>query len=327
MSTSAGDRPGLAGELEATLVGEPRLTRRQVAERSGVPLELAEQLWQQLGFPHVDDDVVAFTEADVRALRRTAALIDRGVLTPDSQAALVRTWARSFARLAEWQVRLLADVALDSTDPAGRLRGLTEEVLPDVAALQDFVWRRHLASSATRLIEGLTPEGDAVPQTVCFVDIVGFTSRSKRLSDHELVTWVETFEEHLAAAVTDHGGRLIKTIGDEVLFVTDAPGDAVGVALSAAARGADRDDPFPSVRAGAASGEVVSRLGDVLGPTVNLASRLTSLARPDTVVVDRATRDALADVDGLRFRRMRRTSVKGYARLEPWVARQSPGSG
>ena len=63
-----------------------------------------------------------------------------------------------------------------------------------------------------------------------------------------------------------------------------------------AARGADADDAFPQVRAGVAYGDVVSRLGDVFGPTVNIASRLTSLARPGTVVLDDGAHDALAGV-------------------------------
>jgi adenylate cyclase len=102
------------------------------------------------------------------------------------------------------------------------------------------------------------------------------------------------------------------------------------------ARGSDRDDRFPEVRAGLAYGDVVSRLGDVLGPTVNIASRLTSIARPGSVIIDRGARDALigdtGDSDeedrehgGFRFRRMRRTSVKGYSRLQSWVLRRTEG--
>ncbi len=119
------------------------------------------------------------------------------------------------------------------------------------------------------------------------------------------------------------GGRIIKTIGDEVLFATEDPATAVEVALTATERGADPADPFPAVRAGVAYGEVVSRLGDVLGPTVNIASRLTSLARPGTVLVDRGAHDALAPHDDdWTLRRVPKASVKGYSRLEAWAARR-----
>jgi len=93
---------GQVEDIDRALLGtEPRYTRREVAERAGLPIEVAEELWQQLGFPRTGDAEVAFTEADVDALRRTAELISLGILTDDSQAALVRTWGRSFARPAE----------------------------------------------------------------------------------------------------------------------------------------------------------------------------------------------------------------------------------
>ena len=97
---------------ERLLDGRPRLTRQEVADAAGVPMMLAEELWRLLGFARVTDDDVAFTDADVEALRLTHDLLRLGVLDADSQAALVRTWGRSFARLAEWQVSLLAGIAV-----------------------------------------------------------------------------------------------------------------------------------------------------------------------------------------------------------------------
>ena len=313
--------------VEETLLGAERtLTRTQVADRAGVPLELAEQLWQQLGFPHAADDDVAFSQVDVVALGLTHDLLGFGVLTPDSQAALVRTWGRSFARLAEWQVGLIARLAVEDADPATRLTELTDTVLPDVERLQAYVWRRHLAGAAARLLEGGT--GTTAPSAVGFVDIVGYTAQSRDLTDRELVDWVELFESHLTSSVVETGGRVIKTIGDEVLFATDDAAAAVEIALTATERGADPEDPFPPVRAGVAYGEVVGRLGDVLGPTVNLASRLTSVARPGTVLVERGAHDALLapgdDDAAVVLRRLPRTSVRGYSRLEAWAARRAP---
>ena len=166
------------------------------------------------------------------------------------------------------------------------------------------------------------------------MDIVGFTSRSKELDETELVEWLEYFEAECSGLVIDHGGRVIKNIGDEVLFVAEDVAQAADAALLMTARGSDPDDRFPEVRAGVAYGDVVSRLGDVFGPTVNVASRLTSIARPGSVLVDRGAHDALTgDTEdqgheerehaGFSFRRMRRTSVKGYSRLQSWVLRRS----
>ncbi len=101
-------------DLEPLLLGgDPHLTRREVAERADVPLEIAEELWRLLGFPRTSDDDAAFTDADVEALAQARELMELGVLGPESQAALVRTWGRSYARLAEWQATLLAEVAPD----------------------------------------------------------------------------------------------------------------------------------------------------------------------------------------------------------------------
>ena len=317
--------------VEAELLGDaPTLTRVQVTDRAGVPMEVATELWRLLGFPQTADDDVAFTEADVEALRHTRDLMKLGVLSPDRQAALVRTWGRSFARLAEWQTALLADVALESGDPAAQLHDLAEQVLPKVESLQSYVWRRHLASAGSRLLAVETAGSPATRLAVVFVDIVGFTSRSKEMSETELVQWIEYFEAECSGMVVDHGGRVIKNIGDEVLFVADDIRAAAETALVMTERGEDADDDFPSVRGGLAYGDVVARLGDVFGATVNIASRLTSVARPCTVLADDGAREALAtpeDRDGpFELRRLRRTSVKGYSRLQPWALRRSGDS-
>jgi adenylate cyclase len=336
--------PGALETIEEYLLGEsPTLTRVEVAEQAGVPLEMATQLWRLLGFANQTDDAVAFTHSDVEALVLTHELMKLGILGQDSQSALVRTWGRSFARLAEWETTLLADVAVSGPDPEARLAELAAEVLPRVESLQTYIWRRHLASASSRMF-AVQSAGSAVTNlAVGFVDIVGYTSRSKSLDETELVAWLEHFEDVATGIVVDHGGRIIKTIGDEVLFVADDPAAAAEIALLLTERGGDDDDPFPAVRAGLAYGEVVSRLGDVFGPVVNVASRLTSVARPGAVLVDGGAYEVLSgcsqadegDTDAderegegedptsaYRFRRMRRTPVKGYSRLQSWVLRR-----
>ncbi len=339
-----------ADRVEELLLGHaPHLTRIEVSDRAGVPLELARELWRLLGFAETADEDVAFTEADVEALRLSAELTGLGVLGQDSQAALVRTWGRSFARLAEWQTTLLARVAAEhaagevgddgADDPAATVEAmaaLVGEVLPRVEQLQTYAWKRHLAGASSRLLAlsdqaaGAGAPGETVlPQAVCFVDIVGFTSRSKSLREAELVAWIEEFEHVSSSVVVERGGRVIKNIGDEVLLVADDVATAAEVALEMLRRGDDPDDGFPAVRAGVAYGDVVLRLGDVLGPTVNIAARLTSLARPGTVLVDERAHERLAALDAqgdqaaYRFRRPQRASVKGYSRLQPWVLRRA----
>lgn len=329
---------GTARAMEAFLLGqEPSLTRVQVAERAGVPLELAVTLWHHLGFPHHRDDDVAFAESDVEALRLSADLVEMGILPPDSQAALVRTWGRSYARLAEWQAALLAELAVEGGDTAETLTELASDVLPRVEALQSYVWRRHLASASQHLLEHattLTAGTGEARTSVCFIDIVGYTTQSRSLDGAELVEWVDRFESDTTTLVVDHGGQVIKTIGDEVLFTVADPAAAVTIATTLTARGDDPDDPFPAVRAGIAHGVVVRRLGDVFGSTVNAASRLTSAARPGTVLVDAGVRESLTeaaegeddgdDASPWRWRRLRRVSAKGFKNLEAWRVRPAP---
>ncbi|WP_246081731.1 adenylate/guanylate cyclase domain-containing protein [Nocardioides litoris] len=275
-----------------------------------------------------------FTDADVEALRGARELEDLGILSPERQAALVRTWGRSFARLADWQSSLLATVAVESgADPDETVAALAAEVVPRVEALQSYVWRRHLVSAGGRRLASADPGRPSAPLSVVFVDIVGYTSRSRTLGEDELVSWLEGFEDTTTALVVERGGRIIKNIGDEVLFVADDPRAAVDVALELCRRGASEDDDFPEVRAGVAHGETVRRLGDVYGETVNIAARLTSVARAGSVLVDRGAYEALTGRDGdgehedddaaeLTFRRLRRVSVKGYSRLAAWAVRQ-----
>lgn len=333
------DQPDDPAELlplmESQLLGQPpHLTRVEVAQRAGVPLDVAVELWRLLGFAQVADDVVAFTEADVTALRLAGDLIDLGILPADSQAALVRTWGRSFARLAEWQVDMFTQLATDDADGAA---DAVIGVLPKLEELQTYAWRRHLASAVGRATSARTAAaGEAgVMQGVCFVDIVGYTSRSRDLDETELVDWLEAFEDRASRVALDHGGRVIKTIGDEILVVAGTAHDAAALAWDLTRRGADADDPFPEVRAGVAWGPVVARLGDVYGPTVNIAARLTSHARPGAVLVDRGAHDVLcpdhaekltgADPGPWRLKRLSRTAVKGYSRLESWVLREPRG--
>jgi adenylate cyclase len=308
--------------VEQAILGSVRsLNRVQVAEAAGVPLERATALWQALGFPATrDDDDVLFVDADVEALRMVSWLVDTGFVDREIELTLVRSMGRSFARLAEWEIAELAASAITqsmSTDQE-RLAELLSSLIPVVEDVQNYVWRRHIASAAARIL--LQPGGgeDGVPMTVGFADIVGFTRRSRGLTSQELTELIEAFESTSALLVTEHGGRMIKTIGDEVLFVCDDPVAAARLAL-ALVEASEQDEQFPELRVGLAYGDVVSRLGDVFGPVVNIASRLTSLARPGRVLVDRELSKTLKPMDQeFRVRRARTTTVRGYTRLETW---------
>ena len=244
--------------------------------------------------------------------------------------ALIRTLARSFARLAEWQTDLLADIRDTGGVTDDEYVALITEALPRIESLQSYIWRRHLASASTSRLTTEESATGGANLAICFVDIVGYTSRSKELDEAELIDWVERFEADVSEAVIERGGQVIKTIGDEVLFVVDDPRQAVEIGLILTTRGSDPADSFPAVRVGIAFGSVVRRLGDVFGPTVNIAARLTSIGRPGTVIVDQGMHDLLCRehapeatrAEDITLKRLPRTSVKGYSRLESWAARR-----
>ena len=313
--------------LEVRLLGsEPSLTGAQIAAEVGIPMEVARQRWRSLGFTAVEDDEVAFTEADLEALRLTQRMHDLGLVNDDDEAALIRTLGRSFARLAEWQLGLLGRTVDPSSTTAAELGAVIDEVTPVIEQVQSYVWRRHLLSAAARLLLGPPTEGDAdgVSAGIGFADIVGYTRHTRSLKQEELARLVDEFEAKALAIVTAHHGRIIKTIGDEILFTADTARDAAQIALELV-EGREQDEAFPELRVGVAWGPVLRRLGDVFGPTVNLAARLTSVCRPGRVLVDKTLAESLEGDPDFRLRRTRRTSVKGYRRLEPWNLRR-PGS-
>ena len=329
-----GDRPGpeARDELERLLLDGPRRwTRLQVAERAGMPPERTQRLWRALGFPDAADDELMFTDADVAALGVLSKLIDSGFVGPDTEASIARAMGQSLSRLADWQTDLLADVLTrrasggDQRAPVGPDEAVeaARTLLPLLQSVQDYVWRRHLAANADRLLTVAGP-ADRRELAVGFADLVGYTSRSRGMGGRELGAMVEDFESAAAEVIARHAGRVVKTVGDGVLFTTVSAPDAVEIGLELPEVWAAEDRP--PLRTGLAYGAVLTRLGDVYSPVVNLASRLTSIARPGTVLVDRELARRLRRLPAYRVRPLRRVSVRGYDHLQPWLVRRRPGA-
>ena len=152
--------------------------------------------------------------------------------------------------------------------------------------------------------------------------MAGCTSLTRRLAESELRELLETFESLSTEIVGAHGGRIVKTIGDEILFQADDAGGAAEIALEIV-EAANADERMPPLRSGVAVGPVMSRLGDVYGSTVNIASRLTALCRPGAVLVDRGMSEALRTDPRFVLKPMRSESVRGYGHLHPWRLRRA----
>jgi adenylate cyclase len=156
--------------------------------------------------------------------------------------------------------------------------------------------------------------------TVGFADLVSFTALSNRLDEDRLGDLVEIFESRCADVVAARRGRVIKTLGDSVLFVSDDPVAAMDIALSIVDV-IGHDNRLPDVRIGLASGSVVLQLGDVYGPPVNMAARLTAVARRNRVITDAATADVLPP-DQFETRLLPARPVRGFGLVEPVAVRR-----
>lgn len=307
----------------------PRYTQQQVAHLAGVDLEWSNDLWRSLGFATPDPGEVMFTDSDIEALRIAAGLHEAGL---SLELPLARALGQSMARMTEWQAEQLRKLSVAGrarhTDaPADRSIEATFAVLlPTWERMQQHVWRRHLLAAIDHLVTHSRLTSEATASTVVgFADVAEFTSTSRGLTEARLAEFIENFESASSLVVTDRGGRVIKTIGDEIMFVVDDPQAGADIALTLARRPSDLDGR-PELHVGLAYGPVLRHLGDYYGTVVNLASRLTSLARPGTVLIDQNMAAAVQDNPNLRTRRLRTLALRGFPQLQPWLLRSTDNS-
>ncbi len=312
------------GGVHRVLLGDaPRYTKAEVARIADVELSRAEQLWQAMGFAHVTDDAVAFTDADVEALGMLVQLVSAEVITPELETAVARSLARTMARLADWQLDIFQSVLGESfaTDRETTAE-FAEAVVPVMGRLQEYVWRRHLASAASRELTRNDPRTQVHTQVVGFADLVGYTRLIRDFSEIELGRLIDDFEGLATGVVAQNHGQIVKTVGDEVLFVAPSVSEAAEIGLRLHEVTAEASD-VPPLRIGMAMGPVLGRFGDVYGSTVNIASRLTSLAKPATVLVDAELASPLRQDPRFDLIPIGSTKVRGFRGLRAWVLRRS----
>lgn len=315
------DRLDAATLEELLLEGPRRYDREQMAELAGTDVARTSRLWRAIGFPDVPAGGAAFTDADLAALRRVLRLVSSGVVDDEFAVGVTRAMGHHMARLVEWQYVALAEhlAARDGLEPdeAGRAALATlAEHLMDFEAVMLYVWRRQLAATAGRVLAGRDEEVARRLRTVGFADLVSFTRLAQRLSERELAALVDRFEGLSADVIAAHGGRLVKTVGDEVLFLVPTAQAAAETGLDLAATMA-ADELVPDVRVGLATGLVLTRLGDVFGSVVNLASRLTAMARPGSVLVDPATAEELDADERFSLSALRPRTLRGLGQVTP----------
>ncbi len=227
-------------QLEDEILGEPRrLSSAEVAEAAGVSLEHARRLWRALGFPDAGDSR-AFSEADLDALGLLVGAVESGAIDFDTAVRLTRGVGQTMARLADWEVGTLSsrvEQLEDGEEATGSRIGsalrLTEEVGIPFERLLIYAWRRHLAAAVSR-VEALGAADEdlhTTEVTVGFADLVAFTALSNQMDQDRLGDLVEIFESRCADVVAARHGRVIKTLGDSVLFLSEDPVRAMDIAI------------------------------------------------------------------------------------------------
>lgn len=285
------------------LLGAPQvMTLSEAAEAAGVAPDRVLRYWRALGLTDPNDDEQVFTNDDVRAFGVLAKL--ESDVEPEGEigAALLRALGHHMSRLASWHVMAMEEraqrAAMSSGDTSSDVvRTGVSYILDHVEDLDDLVrhaWRRQLTEIGTWRLGRVAENAQKLRLSVGFADMVSFTSLSRTLEPDDLARLVTRFELIAMDVVLRRRGRVIKLVGDAVLFVADSPlqGAAIACELSSAL---SEKNKLPAVRVGMATGEVVSRLGDIFGQPVNVASRLTDQAAPGSVLVDTATAAAVQD--------------------------------
>ena len=296
-----------------------------LAAKADLSGEVMERLWLAMGFPDPQPGAAVASEDDLHILQWA----DQRIRDPqqiDRTLQALRVYSSSLARMAETTADEVGDAVAEARAAGLSDRSRAELVLGrvDREALERAVshlYRLQLLAAFRRRLAIV--ETDTLQQelSIGFIDLVDFTAVSQELEPADLAGVVTEFESRAFDTVAEHGARVVKTIGDEVMFSSTSPAVAVAIALRLA--GDERRGPLtPDVRAGVAHGPVVVRWGDAFGPVVNLASRLVNVANPGTVLVSDTVQRMLVDDGDLAFRELRPRSLKGIGRVPVWLVRQ-----
>ena len=333
--------------LDSLLLGSQRnLRRREAAHEADLSSASARKIWRALGFPNLSDDDVYFTNEDVRALKLVSSLVQDDKLSEEAALSLARSVAQLTDRMVVWQIEALVEDMVahrDMTDARARRELLTllPDLLQPLEQLLDYAWRRQLSAAVQRLaMRGERPDGstvilhDAAPDVgasalplargVGFADLVSYTSLSRQMNERTLANLVQRFEKRCAEVISIGGGRVIKTIGDEVMFLSETPEGGAQISL-ALARIIKEDPLLPQARVAFVWGRVLPRLGDLYGPTVNLASRLVALTEPGGVVVDESTARVLRGDERFVLEPQPTRNVRGFGDVRPVAIAQGCG--
>lgn len=312
--------------IEHLVVPEPgEYDLEAIASASGLTPEQITRLWRSLGFAEPQPGDHLFTDVDVDMLRTIGQLLAMGWIDDELTIQMARVIGSSLSRVAS--------ALIDSVDPDEPRRGpgrpesddgfaaIAPLLLPMLLQVMDYVWRRHVQAEARARMAREHADGDPGHRVVGFADLVGFTALSQQIDAHELAGVVDRFETIAYDTVNRLGGRVVKMIGDEVMFSVPDEASAVEIALSLAETYRD-DDELSDVRVGLASGPVLQREADLYGPVVNRASRIVNIAFPGSVVASGEIVDAIADSSGVTWKSIGSRNLKDIGKVPLFLVRR-----
>ncbi|HXD64833.1 MAG TPA: adenylate cyclase regulatory domain-containing protein [Solirubrobacteraceae bacterium] len=275
-------------------------TAAEVEERTGLPDGTIARIRRQQGLSAPESDDRVFSDEDVEAAKSMKLFLDAGFAderVDEITRVLGEGMARLSATIAASFVETFLEAGESEDEVAPRFAELAEQLTPAFAPILVAAFTAHLRDSVQRGVLGLAEleAGDiagAQDLAVCFADLVGFTRLGGQVEVGDLGTVAGRLAS-LSTSLTQAPVRLVKTIGDAAMFVSPEPAPLVEVALKLV--NAFEEEELPSLRAGIALGPALQRAGDYYGNSVNLASRVTGVARPGSVLCTREIRDAAGD--------------------------------
>lgn len=287
---------GLAGDV-LQWSGRPTYTLETAAEALELPVDEVARAWALLGLTAAGPDVPMLSQADVDALGTWIAF--RAVVGEEGASGLLRVMGAAMARLAEAESSAIRagmpDIQMNHTNDelaTAQAYRTIAEFIPRLGLLMDTVHRHHLIS-ARSYFEGVVKDSSAtVTCGVGFADLSGFTALTQALTPAQLSLLLNEFAGTVSDVVHTDGGRVVKFIGDEVMWVSSAPERLVQAAVDLVDHPKARQEGL-QVRAGLAYGTVLAINGDYFGNPVNLAARLTTAAAPGQILADEVLQQKL----------------------------------
>ncbi len=287
---------------ERVIGGRPRYTASEAAERTGMDLDVLRAMRGAIGLPAAAEDEAIYTEEDLEAIRTGNIAREVGI-SDEEILDLMRTLGRGLAPAAEVMralvMRLVIEPGMSEYELARRYAEQTAQLSPTIGPLVTNLLTGQLRQMAqNEAITAAERSGGRLPGSreiaVCFADLVGFTRLGEMVPPEELGRLAVRLEA-ITTGVVQAPVRLIKTIGDAVMLTSPEPAPLLDAGLSLLDAADAESGDFPQLRVGSALGPALSRAGDWFGRPVNLASRITQIARPGSLLAEREVRESVPD--------------------------------